>query len=701
MDLNEFIQAFQQEIQETSYYQDDTPSNVFFNEMIERMQNTYYVVDPALLPFYKEISRSKIMKFDAFGFDEIDNSLILISNEYNASSELLTLPQSEITQIASKMLNYVEESSDGTVFRYIDPSHDAYRLGKMIFDRFDDEDEKSGSIDKIKLFIITNKKLSSRVKNLKMDSFKDRKVELLILDIETIYENINSGRDKESIVLDLEILTKGNGLPYLKANFENSNDYDAYLCVVPGNLLSTIYYDYGPRLLESNVRTFLSNRGKINRGIRETIKNEPDKFFIYNNGIACTAKSIKISNDGQFITSIEDLQIINGGQTTASLTHASLKDKVPLDKINVPMKLTIIKSDEYNKMVQNISEYANSQNSIRPSDFFSNRPFHIKIEELSNRFPAPPKSSEGQNYSTYWFYERTRGLYETKQFKLTPAKIIEYKKKYPKNQVIRKEELGKYMMAGEYLRPDIVSRGSARNMSDFAKQIDALWEKDSNNINEVYFKKAVVYAIIFKTVDKIVNGAEWYEKGGYKLNIVPYTIAKIISSIPKGYSIDFIRIWKDQELYPSFINEINTVGQITNDYIKESKGMIVTEYAKRKETWENYKNIPHKLSTSFLNDLVELSVIENLSTSSKKDGIVVDTVNNESEIYRLAFTENGKYFDRLILQGKRKGILSFKDESILKTMTEITKPKPKVPTAMQFKAAWKIRKMLEENGVDV
>src|SRR5690606_10761122 len=141
-------------------------------------------------------------------------------------------------------------------------------------------------------------------------------------------------------------------------------DYDAYLSIIPGKLLSDIYWEYGSRLLEGNVRAFLSIKGKVNKAIRKTIKDEPGKFFTYNNGIACTAKKIILSKDNKKITNIADLQIINGGQTTASLTTAWSKDKVSLDNIFVPMKITVIKSDEYDEMIQNISKFANSQNKV-------------------------------------------------------------------------------------------------------------------------------------------------------------------------------------------------------------------------------------------------------------------------------------------------------------------------------------------------
>ena len=151
-----------------------------------------------------------------------------------------------------------------------------------------------------------------------------------------------------------------DGIQCIKAEI-GSDGYSAYLAIVPGQFLSEIYKKYGPALLESNVRSFLNVRGAVNKGIRGTILNERNNFFTYNNGISTIASEIETSQipgKGLCITKFTDFQIINGGQTTASLASASIKDNAPLDKIFVQMKLTIL-SEENPEFVSNISRYAN------------------------------------------------------------------------------------------------------------------------------------------------------------------------------------------------------------------------------------------------------------------------------------------------------------------------------------------------------
>jgi hypothetical protein len=243
-----------------------------------------------------------------------------------------------------------------------------------------------------------------------------------------------------------------NGIQCLKANMTDCDEYDAYLAIVPGKFLADIYLKHGSRLLQGNVRAFLSLKNNVNKGIRKTIIGEPKKFFTYNNGIATIAESIELSDDRTKILSLCGLQIINGGQTTASMASAVVKkDNELLDNIFVPMKLTVLKSkreiDEteadrkYNEMIQKISECANSQTKVTPADFYSNHKFHTMMEtlSLSAKNFAPP--ANGDPFPTVWFYERSRGKWEQEQMKLNQSQRDKYISKFPKNQVIKKEQL--------------------------------------------------------------------------------------------------------------------------------------------------------------------------------------------------------------------------------------------------------------------
>ena len=101
-------------------------------------------------------------------------------------------------------------------------------------------------------------------------------------------------------------------------------------------------------------------------------------FFAYNNGIAATATEVDTEQtpEGLVITRIKDLQIVNGGQTTASIANAVLTARknefIDLERIKVPMKISVLDHDMSEKIIPKISEYSNSQNKVDASDFFSN-----------------------------------------------------------------------------------------------------------------------------------------------------------------------------------------------------------------------------------------------------------------------------------------------------------------------------------------
>ena len=670
------------------------PDEFFFSDALNKLSSMGEIIDPRIKPMQKKCRNNRIMSFDAYAFDESDKSVVIIANDFKDEADA-TLTRTEIDTIKTRMLNFLQEAYDEKLSDYFDITDEMLQVGRNIGRRMKidyvnlDNDD---SIDKIKLFIITNKILSEKVTSFRSDDFLGKKVELNVWSIRRFYDLYQSGRDREAILIETSKYGL-SGIPCIKAEMSGNLDYDAYLAIVPGKFLNEIYYEHGSRLLEGNVRAFLSNRGKINKGIRETIRKEPTKFFTYNNGIACTASKVTLSSDGHMIESMEDLQIINGGQTTASLTSAALKDKLSLDNIFVPMKLTVVKNDDYDSMIQNISKYANSQNKVKDSDLFSNHPFHRTFEMLSKKVQAPIFGDNVNN--TFWYYERSRGKYEQEQFKFVIKSEKEnFFKKYPKNQVIKKEELSKYFTCAELQRPDMVSKGSEKCMAFFAEYIDDKYQKNPEYFNEQFYKIAICYTILFRTTDRIVNKAPWYNVGGYKLNIVPYTISKLLYSIPKGYSLDYELIWKKQQLYPSLNAEIERLAMITNKFIQKSNGIIVTEYCKKEDTWKLFQEYNYNLSKEFLDDLVSKDLIDSKIKSEIKEEKLKKEVNIMTEIYNLG----GDYWQKLLDEGLRRKILSYTEMDLLKLAVDFGKGK-KAPSDKQAKFIWKIREKLDKAGV--
>ena len=694
MAFEEYKKEYLDDIRINAQIESVLPDEYFLEDALDKLTAMGELTDPVIRPIQKRCRNNKIMAFDAYGFDASDKSFVLISNDFKDTADA-TLTRTELDTIRTRMLNFIQEAFDERLQEYFDLTDEMLPVGRNIARRMKKDYvdlDNDDSIDQIKLYIITNKTLSDKVTSLRCDDFLDKRVELNVWSIKRFYDLYQSGKDREPILIETDKYGI-KGIPCIKAEMSGNLDYDAYLAIVPGYFLHSIYYDHGSRLLEGNVRAFLSNRGKINKGIRETIRKEPTKFFAYNNGIACTAAKITLSDDKRFITSMEDLQIINGGQTTASLTSAVIKDKLPLDNIFVPMKLTVVKNDDYDMMIQNISRYANSQNSVKNSDFFSNHPFHRVFETLSKKISAPVSGDNVNN--TFWYYERSRGKYDQEQFKITRKSEKEaFARRYPKSQLIKKEDLAKFFTCAELLRPDVVSKGGEKCMSFFAEYIDSQYQKTPEYFNDEFFKLAICYAILFKTTDKIVKNSDWYISASYiKPFIVPYTISKIIVNLPKGYCLDYDLIWRKQTLYPSLSCQIEKVAHATNEFIRNSVGSA-REYCSKEETWKRYKEVSLSLDPQFVNDLISKEVMDERIKGEIKEKKLEKNVNWLVEIYNLG----NSYWTDLLKEGMKRHILSPMETDLLNLAIAFTAGK-KVPSEKQAKLIWKIRNKLDQAGV--
>jgi hypothetical protein len=311
--------------------------------------------------------------------------------------------------------------------------------------------------------------------------------------------------------------------------------------VISGVQLAAIYDKWGARLLEQNVRVFLQAGGGVNKGIRSTLMNEPQMFFAFNNGLTATAEDIQLETgpEGLIITSLRNLQIVNGGQTTASIHAASRKKEADLTGVAVQMKLSIIAPEKIEDLVPKISEFANTQNKVNAADFFANHPFHVRIEGFSRDVWA--KARGGGSKDSKWFYERARGQYADARALLTESARkkfdADFPNKAPNKQLITKTDLAKYLMVWEG-EPQTVSLGAQKNFAKFAAAVGSRWDKNPNQFNERYYKHAIAKAIIFRSVDSLVLRDKSLE--AQKANIVAYATAKLGQIVSEQEaSVDF------------------------------------------------------------------------------------------------------------------------------------------------------------------
>lgn len=735
MDYQEYKEDFLNTLRADSVHSGTDTEDEFLNHTLDLLMDFNELDSPEMTGMGdKKGKGGRLMRADGYCFDETDHSLILLISDFQDSREPDKLTRTRVDELYWRLYYFLDEVCNGNISTYFDDSDDVLKISDYIRRRMNAQHDDPQLILKVKFYILTNKELDTRLlstnllettisntrgkkkkakttKKIKKENFNGKPLEIALWYPERFFEMENSNNN-EPIVIDVAEDYGCNGIPCIKGNIGDNLDYEAYIAIIPGKLLADIYIEHGSRVLEGNVRAFLGTGGSksVNSGIRRTINTDPTKFFTYNNGIATTASDVETNFvDGQlYITKIVDLQIINGGQTTASLAEAVLKKtNTDLKGIYVPMKLTVIDDREsedengirfYDAMVQSIAKFANSQNKVTAADLFSNDPFHIQMEQMSKRYLAPPGQSA---VPTGWYYERSRKKYKQEQIKLSKDSQKRFQSKFPKSQVITKEQLAMYITTVFSLRPDIVSKGKNWAMKAFGTEISEIYKKNKEAFNEFYFKKCICAAIIYRTVDSYLETHKdsarkptgfWYKTGGYKLNIVPYSIAKIISSIPEGLSLDWTQIWNKQAISSSFMREIEIVTKMTNDFICDSNGVIVTEYCKKLSTWEEFRDkIGYSPSADFLSELIstaEVKEYEHDAKSDKKDD------NNLKNIMAI-INQGADYWQNLVRIAQNNRIsVSYQELTAIKQLIDMSVT-GKLPITSSGKVPSKVTKAVQ------
>lgn len=702
MDIDEYRIDFLENLRNEADLDGNDVDDQFLQSSLALLEDMGWLMDPYPFPCNMRGSKNHALAFDAYAYDDADNSIVLLISEFHNTREKVTLTKTRIDELYNKMRYFIEEAYTGDIRKYCDESDPIIGIAKE-FKKKIGVGKINTEVIKFKFYIVTNAILSVQVKSIKEEELIDRPVEIVLWDLQRFY---NAQLSSANEVINISCEKYGvEGIQCLKANLSTENQYDSYMAIVPGKFLAEIYLDYGSRLLEGNVRSFLSINKKVNKKIRETITGaNPENFFTYNNGIAVVARSITLSADKKRIVAFNDFQIINGGQTTASLASAVIRKEVTsenLQKIFVPMKLTVLnitddmtqeQEDTYNKVTQAISKSANSQTAVADADFFSNDPFHVIMEKISLKHMAPPVN--GSPYQTIWYYERSKGKWAQEMMKMKDAERDKYKARSPKDHVITKEKLAKCLNC-VYVKPHMVCAGNAYNIKEFAVTITDMYEKSKESINEIFFEKAVAAVILFDTVDKMVNNAEWYTKGGNKAQIVPYTISKIVASLPQGKDIDWKLIWKKQMLYSELVHQIEIISQQANDFFNEENGgVIVREFAKKQQTWIRYKeNYPCSFTREFLNSLVGEHEFQEEQKSVAKQHKFNSEIELEVEVYKRGYDYWLQFYNDL----ETEKLLSSADRDFIKGIAAYIK-RGALPSKLQVRRLHKIINAAEDAG---
>ena len=594
MEVEEFAREFLQDVLAESDADGQFVEDVFFQKACEQLMEAGELEAADRVPYR---SPARGIRVDGYGGDpaETAQTLNLIVLDFHPDPEMGRLIGSEMDAVFRRLHNYLRQALDGRWREALEETSPAFGLADLIAQRWK-------NVARIRFLLVSNRELSERVDGRPAGDMDGRQITYSVWDIRRLHAQATVGYGREDIEIDL-VDDFGGPLPILPAQ-QSEADHESYLAVIPGQVLAEIYDRWGARLLEQNVRVFLQARGKVNRGIRITLENEPSMFFAYNNGITATAEQVDIANEGGqlLLRGLRNFQIVNGGQTTASIHVAKLR-KLDLARTFVQMKLSVVTPERATELVPRISEYANSQNRVSAADFFANHPFHVRIEGFSRRIHAP--SPDGTFRQSKWFYERARGQYADARANLTPAQRRKFDLESPRSQLFTKTDLAKFLNVWEG-RPHEVSMGAQKNFAAFAQRIGRAWSKSADDFNEAWYRTAVAKAIIFKSTERIVSAQAWYQ-GGYRANIVAHTIAKLAHDVAdRSRAVDFETIWRRQSLGSALDDAIATAAGKVHDVLVHPPAGIsnVTEWAKKQGCWERVRNLDIDWPDAFLQGLI-------------------------------------------------------------------------------------------------
>ena len=613
LEINKFYTALMQEITAIQSTDEEgaISEQVFTQQAVDLLAASGESENIVVKYDEKALGTPKQHKINAYAISENYETVDLFITIFSGTDEIAKISNPDIETASKRILNFfrkaiysaVDEKTKYFKSDYVDEIEESSEIFQFAYTLAKSKDVKENLV-RVNAFILTNGFYKGDFPaNTVISGYN---FYYKIFDIESLY-NLS---EKSHIPIEINFKSDGFMVPCIPSPSINE-EYQSYLAIIPGEALASIYERFGSRLLEQNVRSFLQFNGKINKGIRTTIIKEPEMFLAFNNGIAATADEIELENsedgNGKIISVVKDFQIVNGGQTTASIYHTQKKDKADISNIFVQVKISVVKNKEkFSEIVSRISEYANTQNKVSVSDLSSNRPYHIELEKLSRNIFTP--ISDSQQIQTKWFYERARGQYKNAILKdgFTPSRKKAFDLKNPKHQLFTKEELAKYINAYQEISdgrkiligPHYVVRGNQKNYVQF---MNFNLEKKMNN---VFFEDTIAKAILYRAAEK-VYGVKPRAIGDMRYITVPYAVT-LLNCLTSN-QLDLYKIWKAQEISNLLKSLLYKMMSTIETFIKDTApGGLYGEWAKKEECWIKLRDNDFKFDFSFINqDLID------------------------------------------------------------------------------------------------
>lgn len=633
--------------------------------------------------YYEGKHGSKGLQVDAYSWDPADEDGVLsvVICDFAISDEPLTIDKTEINKLLKRLVEFIVAAGTRDFREKLEETSHGFVLSDLIHRAWK-------QINKIKLILVTNRINKSRTDAQPVGSIGNIPVTSNVWDLSRIYRFVSSGQTREDLIIDFAE-DFGEPVPVLKASYEG-DPLDSYIAVIPGVQLAAIYEKWGARLLEANVRSFLQARGKVNSGIRKTINEDPSMFFSYNNGLTATAEAVEIADmgDGLLLMSADNFQIVNGGQTTASIHAARKLAPEQLKNVFVQMKLSVVPSDLAEEVVPLISQFANSQNKVNAADFFANHPFHVKVEEFSRQVLAP--SGDSGYRETKWFYERARGQFADARGRRTIPERKRFDAEFPRSQFLTKTDLAKFENTYR-CKPHVVSLGAQKNFADMAKAIGEEWKRSDAAFDEVWFKRLIAKAIIFRNLEKLVPQQSWYA-GGYRANIVTYAFAKVVHDAEQRKRvIDLDKVWSMQRVPLNLEKACLVAAEAANGVVTNPPAGIrnMSEWAKKQGCWAELAKQSLGYEADFAENLIDPADPQARKKSARRDRQLTSGIEAQSEVVM----QGAEYWSQLLAFGQSLNKLSSREQGILRACTFLP---DKIPSEKQSTAALAIAENLEQ-----
>jgi len=593
------------------------------------------------------------IKVNGYGVPEEDSRIdLFITLHYGPSDEIVTINAAEVETAFKKLERFFGKSLDG-LYKELDPAGDQYLMAEHI-------QGLKAKMDRVCFYLFTNARLAQRKeKEHKSDIFGLEAV-YEVWDLERFRRLRESGTSYEALVVNLEDQKLG-GLPCVLLGTNGGNSQTC-VTLFPGELLCELYDEYGPRLLELNVRSYLQARGKVNKGIMETLQKSPQDFLAYNNGITVVAEEIifgKLSNGSLGILELRGMQIVNGGQTTASIHRAAKDFGADLSCVSVQGKVTVVDGARFQDIVPLISRFSNTQNRVTEADLSANHPFHIGMERVSRREWTPDQRS-------MWFYERARGSYQTAKIREgnTPSKRKAFEDRYPSNQRFSKEDLARFENTWLGL-PHIVSRGSQKNFVHFMHELgqyDEGWEPDMDQ-----YRQYVAKGLLFKEAQRVIRADRRIT--AYQINVAAYTVALLAEKTARR--LDLKRIWRMQKVSEATSELLAAWVPIVFKHLPDyaaKVGKHIGESFKASACWDNIRGLDLVVPKTIDKELVDVPAGEDeLSAARRRDSRKLSS-NDKNNIAR-CMELGQKEWLAIALWGQKTNILADWQRGIARTLS--------------------------------